>query len=979
MTRLLPIALALFALPLASHGAGITFASPVSIAGESDVATAGTLKFAYNWANAPQTVNGVVFAGTNATTTVGTDLSMTWLGGGRSNLTAFSGSGVFTGLTAAYQGMLKGAVYAATSGAGTTSTITLTGLIVGHSYLIQFWVNDARGGNAGGNRSETITSGANTVTPVYGGSTVGTPGQYVIGTFIADATSQSLALTTTATGNLPTAQMNAIQVRDTTDLGNLGYLWDPNGNTAGIGGTGAWNTTSAAWTTNSAGTSGSSVYPNAGGLANSVGFIGTPGTVTVASHTAINVSAITFVSSGYTIAGADSTATLTNSTGAGQLTVATGAGNSQTISAVITGPIILEKANDSGTLILSGANTYTGGTIILGGTVSLRGQLPAGLQIMPMGDSITYGGSGSNGGYRGYLRALLAPVAPGFQFAGVSTVNPGSLPTSPLNQTHHNGYSSYSSVHLSNNLDGLDTQPYTTYGGASRDPLGGYWLVGGNGTGRSPAFPDIVLLLVGANDIFWNTAQINVANYPANLTALINKILTLSSGTRVLVADITPWPARSANVVTINNGVKSVVAAFRAQGKAVSEVDLNTNFPVDGLSADGLHPNDTGYAWMANQWYASIIATASTSGAATGIPANSDVSVAAGATLALNGQSLTLDALTGAGTVSTGGGALSIGNAGGSFPFGGTISGTGSLLKAGVGTITLGGAHTYTGTTNVTSGNLLVNGSLTTSATTVQPTATLSGTGTLGAVTVIAGAALAPGGPNIGTLRTGSTVLAGTYACDLDGTTSDRLAVTGNLNLTGAVLVLSNHAGVPVSSNQTIATYTGTLTGGFASVTPGYSVIQDTANKRILVSPNTYELWVASHHLSGSDALTTADPDQDGIPNLIEHVIGGNPEQVADTALLPTAVPVHVDGTDYLKFTYRRTRDSADAGVTTECQYGTDTSSWTTAINGIDGVILTSTPDGFGSNPSAHKVEVLIPRDLATNSSLFCRLRAVLP
>lgn len=43
----------------------------------------------------------------------------------------------------------------------------------------------------------------------------------------------------------------------------------------------------------------------------------------------------------------------------------------------------------------------------------------------------------------------------------------------------------------------------TVLGGAARNPQGGYWLVGGNGTGRDPAYPDVVLLMSGINDIFF--------------------------------------------------------------------------------------------------------------------------------------------------------------------------------------------------------------------------------------------------------------------------------------------------------------------------------------------------------------------------------------------------------------------------------------------------------------------------------------------
>jgi hypothetical protein len=35
-------------------------------------------------------------------------------------------------------------------------------------------------------------------------------------------------------------------------------------------------------------------------------------------------------------------------------------------------------------------------------------------------------------------------------------------------------------------------------------------------------------------------------------------------------------------------------------------VDLHTNFPSNGLSTDGLHPQEAGYDWMASQWFAAI-------------------------------------------------------------------------------------------------------------------------------------------------------------------------------------------------------------------------------------------------------------------------------------------------------------------------------------------------------------------------------------
>src|ERR1051325_8504472 len=59
------------------------------------------------------------------------------------------------------------------------------------------------------------------------------------------------------------------------------------------------------------------------------------------------------------------------------------------------------------------------------------------------------------------------------------------------------------------------------------------------------------------------------------------------------------------------------------------------------------------------------------------------------------------------------------------------------LIKAGTGTLTLAAANTYTNTTSVNGGTLLVNGSIGAGAVTVAGSATLGGDGVVrGAVTV---------------------------------------------------------------------------------------------------------------------------------------------------------------------------------------------------------------------------------------------------
>lgn len=265
------------------------------------------------------------------------------------------------------------------------------------------------------------------------------------------------------------------------------------------------------------------------------------------------------------------------------------------------GPGGLTKSGN-GTLSLSGASTFTGPLVVAAGSLRLLPStvLPAGLDIMPLGDSITFGYGGRDG-YRAYLYTKLARIAPGFRFLGDSTeipLNPSNLPAEHL---FHAGHSSYSTTDIQNNLDGLDSATFQLYGGAERNPHGGYWFTGGHGTGRAAIFPDAVLLLVGTNDV----ARLEMAGAQTRYRALLTKITTLRPDARVFAAKITPWAANSASVTQINQVITGLVTEFKNAGKKVNLVDLHTGY--SGSFVDGVHPDEAGYQWMADRWHAALL------------------------------------------------------------------------------------------------------------------------------------------------------------------------------------------------------------------------------------------------------------------------------------------------------------------------------------------------------------------------------------
>ena len=204
-------ALVFLASPSATSAASISWNPPVTISGDYDVFSGGSLVYASSASGTAATVNTVLFAGSFSG-------NVTVSGSGGTVGNAFTGgsSGSWSGLSQNYQTVLGGGIYANNN---TSMTVTLNNLTSGSNYLVQMWVNDSRSGTSAG-RTETVTStGGNTLTLAYNSTqSQGGVGQYAIGTFTADAVTQKLTLTGVLPSGGNSSQINAIQVRNFTGV-----------------------------------------------------------------------------------------------------------------------------------------------------------------------------------------------------------------------------------------------------------------------------------------------------------------------------------------------------------------------------------------------------------------------------------------------------------------------------------------------------------------------------------------------------------------------------------------------------------------------------------------------------------------------------------------------------------------------------------------------------------------------------------------
>lgn len=483
--------------------------------------------------------------------------------------------------------------------------------------------------------------------------------------------------------------------------------WDVDGTGVNLGGTGAWNTSSALWSGNNDGVSGPYIPWSNVAFDDSV-FAGTAGTVTLGLP--INVHNLTFQTTGYTLNGR--TLTL----GGVAPTITTNPGITATVNSVIAGTVGLIKGG-SGDLALNGVNTFSGGITVGAGRLFVNGDAALGAA----GNGITM----ANGTMLSSTGALAASREVTLT-SGLVALNGSGIGSAHF--TGAGGIVASAGVSLTN--DANDYTGQTRFG--SQDGNYSFTSIADLGVASSLGAPTTVangtvsfssgggstttLSYIGDGDSSnrnWRLAP-NGPSAPVQLRNGGTGALTLT-GSIALVGDSMNFAAFNAATADLNllgvissNNNRPVNYVGGGSARTITLGGANTyagNSAISGVTVKAGVLTNTGVA--------SSFGTGTAGGVA--ISGNGVLSyIGAGAS---SNRLWTLNN----GTInSDGSGALILdgslaltntGTLGGSFAgadnhFTGIISGAGKLAKSGAATWVVDGANTYTGTTTVNGGIL---------------------------------------------------------------------------------------------------------------------------------------------------------------------------------------------------------------------------------------------------------------------------------
>jgi len=519
----------------------------------------------------------------------------------------------------------------------------------------------------------------------------------------------------------------------------------------------------------------------------------------------------------------------------------------------------------AGTLVLSGTNTYTGTTVVSNGILR-AGQANA----FSPGSAVTIM-SGATLDLAGFDQTIGSLAGAGAVTLGAGTLTAGGNNTS----TTFLGTISGTGGLTKTGSGTLTLTGTNTYSGATTVSAGTLYI---GGSGAMSAASDYTIAsgaLLQVNDTLGtvtagsiagagqiriesgSTLETGATNASTTFSGMIwdsGSIRKVGSGTLTLTQENTYSGGTTiaggaisiskdvnlgapSGVLTLDGGMLQVTGTtlheltrsivLGSNGGGFDIVEASNTFTVNqSLSGTGSFTKAGAGTLLlkgSNSYSGATAVSTGTlrAGSANAFSANSTFTVASGATLDLASLNQTVGSLAGVGTVTLGSGTLTAGANNSSTTFSGKITGTGGVTKTGTGTLTLTGANTYTGSTTVSAGKLVVNGSLASSVT--LDGGTLGGSGTIGGVSVGNGGTVAPGN-SIGTLNVSGNVSfasGSVYQVEVNAAgQSDRIVASGSATISGGTVeVLAASGNYAASTNYTIITAAGGVTGQFSTVT----------------------------------------------------------------------------------------------------------------------------------------------------------------